>query len=209
MSDHTVHCEQHHGHHHHMMTFGSWYDYKLVLVFDWWEIAHWHHFALSWLMIVVLVVGLHWLKAQLRAIEEAWQRSVSGNTIGSLSSSYSSGSGGCSRWIPSHPTAMRLLHAVTGGGTYAVSTSPKTPTAEADAHYMIRRDDGVNRSLRCCLCGLLLVLCLREEQLSLFLMLVSMTFNPMLFLALVVGYVAGDFIFGDAGAGGFSAGDCH
>lgn len=130
-----------------VMTFGSWSDYQLKLLFDFWNIETKGQFALSWIVVVMAACSYHGLKYLISHLEIRIIRSGTYENIGI--------DGGVDRkrwwWCGSRRQGMeRLLHAFMSAINYG---------------------------------------------LALMLMLVTMTYNPLLFLAAVIGYGIGDFIF--------------
>jgi hypothetical protein len=138
------------------MTFTSWTDYQLKVVFDWWDITTKWQFAISWFAILLATIGYQGLKYHVERmdligdcfLDKRNSGEISMNTnllIGSTPSKDTGGSGSGSKNIK-----FIIYHAIMVAHLYG---------------------------------------------LSLLLMLVAMTYNPWLFIALVLGYGIGDGIF--------------
>ena len=149
-----------------VMTFGSWSDYELKMLFEGWDIQTKFQFVLSWIAVVIATVAYQGLKLWLVAFEAKMFSTVSkrssdksgidveitgvaGNTFsnGSLLDSLVDNSPNSSRSVP---IKERIIHASVSALNYGF---------------------------------------------ALMLMLVAMTYNPNMFVALLVGYFIGDIIF--------------
>lgn len=148
------------------MTFGSFSDYKLKLLWNSWDIQEEWQFALSWIAVFLAVIVYQALHYVIYSVEAAMRKeriesSIIMNPDGDIELGHSSHSnviaGGVQEGtyflLGSKSRAgfqVRIIHAVLGGVSYG---------------------------------------------LAMLLMLVAMTYNPSLLLALMLGYAAGDFMF--------------
>jgi hypothetical protein len=149
-----------------VMTFGSWSDYQLKLLFEGWDITTKGQFALSWFAVVAATAAYQGIKFWLityetKMLHRLSKRSSSGNSTEEgrkleVESSVFANGGSLADALVDSSSAInlslkeRVVHAVVSAINYGF---------------------------------------------ALLLMLVAMTYNPSLFLALVVGYGAGDMIF--------------
>ena len=144
------------------MTFGSFRDYQLQLLWSSWDIKEEWQFAVSWVIVFLAVVFYHGLHYVIFSLEAAMRingfKSIDGgdgdielgSTQQSLYSVLATSVGSAHLIKTTNSRKLRFIHALLAGVRYA---------------------------------------------LALLLMLVAMTYNPGLFMALILGYIAGDFIF--------------
>ena len=150
-----------------VMTFGKWSDYKLQLLFTSWDIKTKGQFIATWLFVVFGVVCWHGLKYLLTTFVEGSIRHHVMNTKTDTEYAKSGSPQGLTVSTKSDSSRLLLLEGKT-------STTWK--------RLLILRV--VHAFIAACIYGLTLLL-----------MLVSMTYNCGLFLALVVGYFLGDLLF--------------
>jgi len=161
------------------MTFSSWKSYKLQILFTSWDVQTVPQYIASWFLIVLLCIVLHVLRCSIAVIslsmklkrEPTYMINNIKNTIGLGFTSESS------------------INSLPIDNSHLIDSSDKKRKNFIDRLIDILR----NRTL----------LFLRlihafftaiNYGLSLLLMLVAMTYNPGLFLALVVGYFFGDLL---------------
>lgn len=150
-----------------VMTFTSWSDYQLKIVWDGWDVKTEWQFALSWFAVMFMTFAYQGLKHQHTYLEAQimslrMKRSDSGDDKGSSSAETPTVSG-----TSRAPLVEKLIDTVVGG-------SNEIPFKYVLLHAFL---GSVNYAL------------------ALILMLVAMTYNPSLFMALVVGYFLGDIFF--------------
>ena len=153
------------------MTFGSWSDYDLKIVWDAWDVKTKGQFALSWFAVLFLTISYQAIKywyasLETRMIALCLKRNGSGDLsamqVDKASSDLSTPISGLKS------TAYEaLLDNVVGGNCDIPFKYIILHAAVASLNY----------------------------ALALILMLVAMTYNPSLFMALVVGYFLGDLLF--------------
>lgn len=104
-----------------VMTFGTFYDYQLKLLFNSWDIQEKWQFALSWFAVVLATIVYHGIRHFMSLVEDSmYQQKIKGSSQNLLlKSDYSSQreplfSSSVPYW------QLRLLHAVTSGVNYGV-----------------------------------------------------------------------------------------
>jgi hypothetical protein len=195
-------------------SFLPWETYKGTILFDFWKVETKWEFALTWFAIVALAVIYHAIRFLIYTLEEYMYKPVhasgSGSTGGaggssSSSSSSSSGGGGggggsamvgqegYQRLPDDKDPELGVSPDPTRGGGAAPTGSMEST---APSQYMLLR------ALHALISGF-------NYGVALLLMLVAMTYNPSLFLALMFGYALGDFIFFSWTRPASVAQDCH
>ena len=143
-----------------VMTFQSWSEYQVKILFDGWDVTEKWQFALSWFAIVFSAVGYHALRYSIESMETyreiALNKEIKGGNI-----------------------TENLVHKHDkGAGTPLTGDIGHSSLMSSVKYY------AVHASLIALSYGI-----------SLMLMLVAMTYNPWLFIALMVGWGIGDFVF--------------
>lgn len=172
-----------------VMTFGKWSDYKLQLLFTSWDIKTKGQYIAAWLCVVLGVICWHGLKYLLTTfVEESIRHLVMNTKTNSHDDTEYANSGspqGLTASTKSDSSRLLLLEG---------------KTSSTWKRLLILRV--VHAFIAACIYGLALLL-----------MLVSMTYNCGLFLALVVGYFVGDLLFFMLGLHNSSANiqehECH
>lgn len=147
-----------------VMTFGSFSDYRVQILFDGWDVTEKWQFALSWFAVVILTVVYHFSKHGLLVLEKYMA------TIANKRLSFDSGYGSVQKGEQndsSHTLNASLVPNKKNG-------KELVPLIYYIAHALYT---GFNYGY------------------SLLLMLIAMTYNPSLFVALMIGWAIGDFIF--------------
>ena len=172
-----------------VMTFGKWSDYQVTLLFDSWDIKTKSQYVVAWFGVVLAVVCWHGLKYLLTTCVEDSIRNLVLNTK-----------------TNSHDDSE-----------YSNVNDLQSPTSskQFSANHLLLSEGKTNFTWK-------KILILRVVHafiaaciyaLALLLMLVSMTYNCGLFLALVVGYFIGDILFFMLGLPNSSANvsehECH
>ena len=137
-------------------TFSDWNTYQVQLLFSGWNVRNPWQFALTWLVVVLATMSLHYLECAYLSMKSSMVQ---------------------------------------------VLTMHSAALAEADAVGVLVLEEPIGRVARATrpsrwkltkLCmGLLSGM---RYAMTLFLMLTAMTYNPLLFVALVVGFFLGDFV---------------
>ena len=152
-----------------VMTFGSWGDYKLHLIFNSWNIQNRTQYFFTWIFVVLAVVCWHALKHFQSTVIDAQLRST---TVNSKQNSED-----------------RIDYSKVDPNNAAdIKTSPRNPLLLDMKMPDIRRKLWTLRLIHAFLSAF-------THGLALMLMLVSMTYNCGLFLALLVGHFIGDILF--------------
>ena len=146
-----------------VMTFGSWSDYQLKLLFESWDIKNRWQFALSWLAVVGATISYQGIKFWLIYYEtnlmiKATKRSSIADQV--------------------EDTNELPVNVFSNGGSLMDSL------LDSSMMNMSFKERIVHAFVSAVNYGFALLL-----------MLVAMTYNPCLFLALVVGYGLGDVVF--------------
>ena len=149
-----------------VMTFQSWSSYQLQIVFEHWNVTTKWQFAGSWFAIVFLTVAYHGLKFSIAKMEA--QENSGHYKRHSLGDS----SGANVMGLDTNNISNISL---TGVG----SKTDAQVTGISSLKYKLQH---------AALTGV-------SYGFSLILMLVAMTYNPWLFVALMIGWALGDFIF--------------
>lgn len=211
------------------MTFGPWSNYRLVLIvsahfyihdltgtnynfnnvvhlpfssqFDWWKVETHGQFIATWLSVFVLTVSYHALRFVSTRLEVNLASRFSGSSIPAERNPSNIEMGQEESYLVSERSASG-----------AVVYSPPQVHDKKQIFWL--------RLQHSALAGL-------SYMLALFLMLVAMTYNSSLFVALGLGYAAGDYLFFTrtaslnsnnlhvrSSSGGwlatkYSSGDCH
>ena len=186
-------------------SFLPWATYKGTILFDFWKVETQWEFALTWFAIVGLAVIYHAIRFLIYTLEEYMYKPLSASSTtttatAASSSNSSSASGGASardqegyQQLPDDKDAETPLAPDQPRGPPAPM---QTMEAAAPSHYMLLR------ALHALASGF-------NYGVALLLMLVAMTYNPSLFLALMFGYALGDFIFFSWTRPASVAQDCH
>jgi len=163
------------------MTFQEWSQYQVKILFDGWDVQTKGQFAASWFAIVVAVIAYHMLKYYIEYFEyyvksiQVKRDSIDSKPLtASLHHNPVIRKDSAQELEPSLTSTMVPNNSYGAAPEYYDGSSLKVPGRFLVAHALLT---GLNYGL------------------SLMLMLVAMTYNPSLFLALVVGWVAGDGIF--------------
>ena len=161
------------------MTFSSWKSYKLQILFTSWDVQTVPQYIASWFLIVILCIVLHVLRCSIAVIslsmklkrEPTYMINNIKNTIGLGFTSESS--------INSLP----------------IDSTNLMDSSDKKRKNIIDRMIDILRSRPLLFLRLIHALFTAINYgLSLLLMLVAMTYNPGLFLALIVGYFFGDLL---------------
>ena len=160
-----------------VMTFGSWSDYQLKLLFDSWDITTKWQFALSWFAVVAATATYQgikfWLiKFESKILSTLSKRAGSGEDMEVMSKvdeEFAGAGAGAGAGRNVFSNGGNLVDKLLENST-TISMSFKLRVAHAFV-------SAVNYGF------------------ALMLMLVAMTYNCSLFLALMVGYFLGDMIF--------------
>lgn len=151
-----------------VMTFGDWGDYQLQLIFDSWTIKTKTQYFFSWIFIVFAVVCWHGLKYIQSTIIEG---SIRKGSLNSRSDSHDD----------IEYTTINFKLKAKKQNSSSVQVLHSNPSEQFERRWMLR----LTHSL----------ISAASYGLALLLMLVSMTYNCGLFLALVIGYFIGDLLF--------------
>lgn len=151
-----------------VMTFGDWGDYQLQLIFDSWTIKTKTQYFFSWIFIVFAVVCWHGLKyIQSTMIEGSIRKgSLNPRSDSHDDVEYTTIRNFKSKAEKQNSSSVQMLH-----------SNP----SQFERRWVLR----LTHSL----------ISAASYGLALLLMLVSMTYNCGLFLALVIGYFIGDLLF--------------
>jgi hypothetical protein len=152
-----------------VMTFGKWEDYQLKMVFNSWDIQTKTQYFFSWVFVVLAVIAWHGLKYLQTTIVEENMKNV---ILNSKIMSHDDGD-----FTNTNPQIQATKSS--SGSNFLL---PEGKWSGSSRKLWILR---LTHSLLSAL----------MYGLALMLMLVSMTYNCGLFLALLVGYFAGDLIF--------------
>jgi Ctr copper transporter family len=152
-----------------VMTFGKWEDYKLKLVFDSWDIQTKTQYFFTWVFVVLAVIAWHGLKHLQTTLVEENMKSV---MLNSKIMSHDEGD-----FVSNNP---QIEATKSGSGSNFLLPDGKL-TLSSRKFWILRLTHSLLSTLM--------------YALALLLMLVSMSYNCGLFLALLVGYFAGDLIF--------------
>jgi hypothetical protein len=160
-----------------VMTFGSFRDYKLKLLWESWDIQEEWQFALSWLAVFLAVVLYHALHFVIYSLEAVMREK---NTDLALA--------------PPRPRKASDGDIELGSSSTDALTANEhhdsnlLESSNRHIHKVEFSDDSKIRIAHAILGGI-------SYGLAMLLMLVAMTYNPSLLLALIFGYAVGDFIF--------------
>ncbi len=163
-----------------VMTFGSWSDYQLKLLFDSWDITTKWQFALSWFAVVAATATYQGVKF--------WLITFESKILSTLSKRAGSGSGDDMEVISKVEVefAGAGAGAGAGGGNVFSNGGNLVDKLLENSSTM-----SISFKLRVVHAFVSAV----NYGFALMLMLVAMTYNCSLFLALMVGYFLGDMIF--------------
>ena len=186
------------------MTFLPWETYKTSILFTSWKVQTKWEFALSWIAVAIFAIMYHAFRFLIYTLEEHMYRpytesdtsnnanAVAG-TAGADQQSYhqlgDNNKGGGEGDIEPNNNASN-------GTSSQREANSRTLEMASPAQYMMLR------VLHAVLSGL-------NYGVALLLMLVAMTFNPSLFVALMFGYAVGDFVFFSWTRPSSVAQDCH
>jgi hypothetical protein len=152
-----------------VMTFSEWGDYKMQLVFDSWDIQTKTQYFFTWIFIVLAVVGWHGLKyVQSTIIEESIRKGAltyKSNNLDDI-----------------EYTTIKNSKLNSERQKFSSSQVLNAESSEQLKRLMMLRL--IHSFITATSYGVALLL-----------MLVSMTYNRGLFLALIIGYFLGDLLF--------------
>ena len=152
-----------------VMTFSEWGDYKMQLIFDSWDIQTKTQYFFTWLFIVLAVVGWHGLKyVQSTIIEESIRKGAltyKSNNLDDI-----------------EYTTIKNSKLNSEKQNFSSSQVVSAESSEQLKRLMMLRL--IHSFITATSYGVALLL-----------MLVSMTYNRGLFLALIIGYFLGDLLF--------------
>jgi hypothetical protein len=158
------------------MTFSSWSTYQIQILFSSWDISTRWQYVLSWLAVALAAVFYHAMRYWVQGIEADLKILLiaeAGMAKPLMSSIDTSSSKLISEQNIAKIFQLRIFHAFMNCLTYGVSAVTLSLSPLSFSHRLL----------------------LLFPQLGLMLMLIAMTFNPGIFLALVVGYFFGDLFF--------------
>ena len=155
------------------MTFSSWSDYQVSILWSSWKVQTRWEFFLSWLAVVLATVVYYGVRFLIHLIEDQMESSASVTVRDNRGSNNSSSYQGNEVNQPMFPKDNE--------NAGLVEDAPAHKDISVTKYLWLRL-------LHAVLSGL-------NYELALLLMLVAMTFNPSLFLALMTGYSIGDFVF--------------
>lgn len=123
-----------------VMTFGSWSDYQLKVIFDAWDITTKLEFAIAWFGVVLAGVLYHALRYVITAVEyEIKQISlrsfVNGETSETTFLNPSSKAIKNSELPASAKMKLKLFHAILSAMNYAVSNNPAFTSFDFTTYY--------------------------------------------------------------------------
>ena len=184
------------------MTFLPWETYKTSILFTSWKVQTKWEFALSWFAVAIFAIMYHAFRFLIYTLEEHMYRPYTENdtnatqpgnavvgTTGDQQPYHQLGDKG------SGEGEIEPIH-TSNNTNNRRETNSQTLEAASPTQYMMLR------ILHAVLSGL-------NYGVALLLMLVAMTFNPSLFVALMFGYAVGDFIFFTWTRPSSVAQDCH
>jgi len=162
------------------MTFSSWKSYKLQILFTSWDVQTVPQYIASWFLIVILCILLHVLRCSIAVISLSMKLKreptymINNNIKNTIGLGFTSESS-----INSLP----------------IDSSNLIDSSDKKRKNVIDRMIDILRNRPILFLRLMHASCTAINYgLSLLLMLVAMTYNPGLFLALVVGYFFGDLL---------------
>jgi hypothetical protein len=175
-----------------VMTFGSFKDYELQIVWNGWDVKTKGQFALSWFAVMLMTIAYQGFKFWFVQLE---------SRIVALRSKRN-GSGDENKGIAAGDSPLQVEKGTSG--MYETLTGTSNGAGTVPFKYLL-----LHAGLSALNYGVALIL-----------MLIAMTYNPSLFVALMVGYFLGDLIFFKRSlspAAGYdplntnyqAAGDCH
>lgn len=168
-------------------TFQSWSSYQTKILWDGWDIQTQWEFALSWFAVALAAVFYHALRFLIFLVEDYMHPPTSSSIIGGNETLVTSEGYQRANTTDMDPKEEDLPQ--------GMSASSNLRTGNSSSHNVTTKKSGMSstkkisfRILHATLAGL-------NYGLALLLMLVAMTYNPSLFMALIIGYGIGDFIF--------------
>ena len=161
------------------MTFGSFKDYQLKLLWESWDIQEEWQFALSWLAVFLAVILYHALHFVIYSLEAVMREEKKINDTDVVPRKGSDGD----IEMGDHSTDK-----LTGSCSTEKNGLSDNKSLIQTMNIMGFFDSLKIRAAHALLGGI-------SYGLAMLLMLVAMTYNPSLLLALIFGYAIGDFIF--------------
>ena len=178
------------------MTFGKFTDYKVTIVWDWWNVTTVTQYFFSWVVIVLLVIVLFFVKMPMLAMVEEKLRQLKSNTKDANSDHNSPAVNNAAAGAEE---PFREQTSAEGTGT---GSGTGTRYSILDGHQPVEMRETILKRLPKSSSKAIWAMRLLHAFLSavgyglaLLLMLVAMTYNVGLCIALVVGYFIGDLIF--------------
>jgi len=165
------------------MTFSKWNEYKVTIVFDWWKVETVTQYVFSWLFIVLLVVLLFVIKMPLLGGVEETLRLLKTNTK-------ENGSDHEGTLTVNGPNGYAVVDTKDESRDGGPKPPPPVTATTALAAVTTKSKEvkvWVYRVLHAALAA-------TGYGLALMLMLISMTYNVGLCVALLVGYFVGDLL---------------
>ena len=168
------------------MTFGRFTDYKVTIVWDWWKVTTLTQYLFSWLFVVFLVVLLFLVKMRLITTVEEKMRLLQMNSKEHNSDHTKNNNG--------KNTTNNAIESAVGEGTtttrYSLLVGDKDNARESIVHQISSSPPSLKAAWMLRL--LHASLSAFGYALALLLMLISMTYNVGLCLALLCGYFLGE-----------------
>ena len=177
------------------MSFSSWSSYETTIIWAGWVVTTRWQFALSCLAVLLAAVGFHALRYRIYLLESYMAKGEGGGESVVYNELLTEAA--------THGNCCDLPEKEEGLGLgLEERRAPQGLTSTSEAVQAVG-----NRQLW--LRGIHAVAAGSNYGLALFLMLVAMTYNPSLFLMLVVGYSIGDFFFFHKMESHIPATECH
>ena len=194
------------------MTFLPWETYKTSILFTTWKVQTKWEFALSWFAVAIFAIMYHAFRFLIYTLEEHMYRPYT-------ESDTTNNNGRGHPTVVSTAADQQPYHQLgdKGGGRGGVgggegdvepnNASNNTTTSQREMNS--RTLEAISPTQYMMLRILHAVLSGVNYGVALLLMLVAMTFNPSLFVALMFGYAVGDFVFFSWTRPSSVAQDCH
>ena len=170
------------------MSFSSWSSYETTIIWGGWQVTTRWQFALSCLAVLAAAISFHALRHRIYLLEsymaaaEGLGLAAAGGAHSAVYDQIGAADGSCCDGIPEKLGLEGLLESQNRRADSQGSLPPAPARTAIDSRHAWLR--GVHAFASAC-----------NYAVALFLMLVAMTYNPSLFLMLVVGYAIGDFVF--------------